>query len=138
MSGPSVIRALLLWLCIMLVPQSPAENPLPGSWVIYEGGQVAPDILVFHEDGKGRAYDLPREYAEVWLDGQPIPPQYLQEAREFTWQLQDEGKIELFFSSSSRQEYRITFEENMDGTGLPGFSLQLEDGSGGGWVKASE
>ena len=137
MSGPSVIRALLLCLCIMLVPQSPAENPLPGSWVIYEGGQVAPDILVFHEDGKGQAFDLPRDYEEVWLDGQPIPPQYLQEAREFTWQLQDEGKIKLFFSSSSRQEYRITFEENMDGTGLPGFSLQLEDGSGG-WVKASD
>lgn len=114
------------------------EEVLYGTWVLYAGGQVAPEVLIFQEDGKGRAFDLPVDYEEVWLDGQPIPPQYLQEAREFTWQLQEEGKMELFFSSSFPQEYIITFEENMDGTGLPGFSLQLEDGSGGGWVKASE
>ena len=138
MSRPTVLQALLLCLCILLIPQSPPEHLLTGSWVIYEGGYVAPEVLIFQEDGKGRAFDLPEDYEEVWLDGQPIPPQYLQEAREFTWKLQKEGKMELFFSSSFPQEYMITFEENMDGTGLPGFSLQLEDGSGGGWVKASD
>lgn len=138
MSGLSVIRALLLCLCILLVPQSPQEHPLTGSWVIYEGGYVAPEVLIFQEDGKGRAFDLPEDYEEVWLDGQPIPSQYLREALEFSWLMQEEGKMELFFSSSFPQEYMITFEENMDGTGLPGFSLQLEDGSSGGWVKASD
>lgn len=138
MSGLSVIRALLLWLCTMLALQTPPEHLLTGSWVIYAGGYVAPEVLIFHEDGKGRAYDLPEDYEEVWLDGQPIPPQYLQEAREFTWQLQEEGKMELFFSSSFPQEYMITFEANMDGTGLPGFTLQLEGGYGGGWVKVSD
>lgn len=138
MSRPTVLQALLLCLCILLVPQSPQEHPLTGSWVIYAGGYVAPEVLIFQEDGKGRAYDLPEDYEEVWLDGQSIPSQYLQEAREFTWQLQEEGKMELFFSSSFPQEYMITFEENMDGTGLPGFTLQLEGGYGGGWVKASD
>ncbi len=114
----------------------PLGLQLPGTWVIYAGGTVAPAVLQFEKDGTGRAWDLPEDYDEVWLQGLTVPEEYLFSPVSFTWHQETEnGKTYLTIITEKVNRYVLTFFENLDGTGLPGFSLQREDGSGGGWVK---
>ena len=118
---------------------------LTGTWVIYDGGAVAPEVLQFHEGGTGIAFHLADDYEEVWLDGQAPDERWFMDPDPFRWTLdmqsEYQGMLCLGFESHLRHEgmleYPIYFEANMDGTALPGFALSQGIG-GGGWVKVPD
>lgn len=117
---------------------------LIGTWVIYDGGNVAPDVLQFDADGLGIAFHLPADYDETWLDGGALDETLLTKPNLFFWKLEmhDEqnGTLHLqlqnYRNREETLEYSIVFEEDMERTSLPGFCLSIENG-GGGWLKVS-
>ncbi len=114
------------------------EEVLYGTWVLYAGGQVAPEVLQFRKTGVGTASALPEDSQEEWLKGGKLDESRLADKTPFAWRMtKEEDAYCLVLNMKGETRFLFLYEENMENTGLPGFTLQTENGSGG-WVKASE
>lgn len=131
------LSMLTIALACCFVPERSVS--LAGTWAIYAGGNAGVnDVLHFDEDGTGEAYQLPQDYEEVWLRGEPVPDELLMDQHSFQWRVTGEAneQLHLNFLDGSSLSYELTYEEDLDGTGLPG--ITLSDGfSGSGWVQVS-
>lgn len=59
---------------------------LEGAWVIYEGAQPAPDVIVFMPNGYGICYDLSDEMPDFsWVRSGLIENRFLLNPRQFIW-----------------------------------------------------
>ena len=60
---------------------------IEGTWVLYAGGCVAPEVLHFCRDGSGTAYDLVDDCDEVWLNGDPLSLDMVENPNNFIWRI---------------------------------------------------
>lgn len=125
-----------------IITDPPSDNQLIGTWIIYAGGNVAPDVLRFENGGVGTAFKLPPQYDEAWLDGGGLDEDILTEIDRFHWALErideEQGILQITFQTWHNEmeylNYQIFFIEDMDNTSLPGFELCIGE-SGGAWLK---
>lgn len=133
----AAVCALTMLLACCLAPIR--STSLAGTWVQYAGDDLTYAILRFEADGTGEGYSLPSDYPEVWLQGEPVPNELLVDPMPFQWLTtgDETDQLELTFEDGSTQSFVLAFEEDLDGTSLPGISL-TDDLNGGGWVQAPE
>ena len=85
---------------------NPYADQIIGSWVMYEGGNVAPEVLSFFANGSGYSYML--------------------------WNIQTDVLC-VMFEDGTDMQYSLSIES--DSNRWPVLSLQYDIGSGG-WVPA--
>ena len=125
----AVILILTVWLVWMKGDQSVRE--LAGSWMLYEGGSIAPDVLTFNEDGTGAAYTLSDAYQDNSMTDVQLPQNYLEYAQTFRWSA-DSGMLTLAYEDGETDSYEMSFYTMADVR-----MLDLRDGIfGGGYVPA--
>ncbi|MDO5435831.1 MAG: hypothetical protein Q4G19_05630 [Clostridia bacterium] len=146
------IMIVLVSICMclyLLMNLSFSENidTLEGAWVIYEGAQPAPDVMVFMPNGNGICYDLSDEMPDFsWVQSGLIENGFLLNPRQFIWKtehLSAENGVICFLMTltvdDSIQEYHAIIEPDLAGTGRYGLTLSLDGGKfGGGWLKTEQ
>ena len=140
-------KLLSVLLAIVLFGNALAEqssSSLEGAWVLYEGGDVAPEVIVFMSGGHGLCYKLIDSYiSDSWVWEHHIKNEYLTSPKEFSWTIESIEKnpscivcFSLIIQIDELvQEYDAEFIPDMSGTGLDGMVLTVENGAGGGWLK---
>ena len=67
---------------------NPYADQIIGSWVMYEGGNVAPEVLSFFANGSGYSYMLSEEFVETDQPPIHIASSFLSTPLSFTWNIQ--------------------------------------------------
>ena len=111
---------------------SPYTKRIVGSWVMYEGGNVAPEVLSFFADGSGRSYMLSEDFTEADQPPFRIAYHYLSDPRSFMWDIQEQ-ELCIIFEDGADMQYILSIESGSNGWHV--LSLQYDIGSGG-WVSA--
>jgi len=125
----AVILILTVWLVWMKGDQSVRE--LAGSWMLYEGGSIAPDVLTFNADGTGVAYVLSDAYQDNSMIDVQIPRSCLEHAENFRWSTAG-GVLTFTYDSGKHESLEMAFD-----TTFAVRILSLRDGiGGGGWIPA--
>lgn len=106
-------------------------TPLAGTWMLYEGGYVAPEVLTFNANGSGVAYDLSDAYQDHGMTDVHIPRSCLEHAEIFQWSIEN-GMLTFSYESGKQDSLRVSFDEAF---AVPILSLQ-ENGGSGGWIPA--
>lgn len=111
---------------------TPYAKQIVGSWVMYEGGNVAPEILSFFADGSGQSYMLSEDFTEA--DQPPFRIAYhdLSNPRSFMWDIQAQ-ELCIIFEDGVDMQYILSIESGSNGWNV--LTLQYDIGSGG-WVSA--
>ncbi len=107
------------------------SNPLVGTWMLYEGGYVAPEVLTFNADGSGVAYELTEAYQDNSMTDVQIPRSYLEHAENFRWSTEN-GMLTFDYESGGRYSLKMSFDTTFSVRLL---SLHEQFGSGG-WIPA--
>ena len=133
------IMLLLLNLCVNNQNGISDEHQLVGSWAIYAGGTLAPELMVFSSDGSGKGYGFTDDYEETWLNQEAFDPSFIDEKLAFSWQAEPQNETELFvltiyYENGTNETYQAMIESNVDGTNFLGLSLFAYD-SGATWIK---
>lgn len=85
---------------------NPYADQIIGSWVMYEGGNVAPEVLSFFANGSGYSYMLSEEFVETDQPPIHIASSFLSTPLSFTWNIQTDVlcvmclKMELICSTA--------------------------------------
>ncbi len=109
------------------------SDPLVGTWMLYEGGSVAPEVLTFNADGSGVAYELSEAYQDNSMTDVQIPRSYLEHAESFRWSTEN-GMLTFSYESGKQDSLMMSFDTTFDVRIL---SLDLdEDFGSGGWIPA--
>ncbi len=123
---------------------------LEGTWVLYEGGQPAPDVITFMPDGSGKCYELSDELlGSSWVWSGIIDSEFLLNPQEIKWEASDivydrfseNDIISMSITIQTENEskrYEALFEYDLSGTGRLGMTLELDNGTGGGWIKIDQ
>lgn len=125
----AVAVIIALTACIVLLKGDKQE--LVGTWMLYEGGYVAPEVLTFDADGTGVAYTLSDAYQDNSMADVQIPRSLLEDAAEFQWSVEDET-LTFLYASGVSESLTLSYY-TMEGVRM--LSLQVA-GGGGGWVPA--
>ena len=107
------------------------STPLAGTWMLYEGGYVAPEVLTFNANGSGVAYDLSDAYQNHGMTDVHIPRSCLENAERFQWSI-EKGVLTFSYESGEQDSLQVSFDETF---AVPILSLQ-ENGGSGGWIPA--
>ena len=132
-----IITAAVIALVIILITgfacwrKMQFSDPLIGTWMLYEGGYVAPEVLTFHADGSGIAYALSEAYQDNRMTNVQIPQSCLEQAESFRWRAEN-GMLTFSYESGEQDSLRVSFDETF---AVPILSLQ-ESGGSGGWIPA--
>jgi hypothetical protein len=129
-AATAVILILTAWLVWMKGDQSTSE--LAGSWMLYEGGYVASEVLTFNEDGTGVAYALSDTYPDNSMTNVQIPRSCLDHAEDFRWSVES-GALTFIYADGDSKSYEMSFYTMTDVR-----MLSLNDGSGGGGYVPAE
>ncbi len=122
---------VILAVCLILNKGNHSTNELAGSWMLYEGGSIAPDVLTFNEDGTGAAYTLSDAYQDNSMTDVQLPQNYLEHAQAFRWRA-DSGMLTLAYEDGETDSYEMSFYTMADVR-----MLDLRIGIfGGGYVPA--
>ncbi len=125
----AVALLLTAWLVWMKGDRSASE--LAGSWMLYEGGSIALDVLTFNEDGTGAAYTLSDAYQDNRMTDVQIPQNDLEHTQAFRWHA-DSGMLTIAYEAGETASYEMSFY-TMAGVRM----LDLSNGHfGGGYVPA--
>ena len=111
---------------------NPYADQIIGSWVMYEGGNVAPEVLSFFANGSGYSYMLSEEFVETDQPPIHIASSFLSTPLSFTWNIQTDVLC-VMFEDGTDMQYSLSIES--DSNRWPVLSLQYDIGSGG-WVPA--
>ena len=125
-----IVLAALLIACITCW-RSKQPSLLVGTWMLYEGGYVAPEVLVFNADGSGVAYELSEAYQDNRMTDVQIPRSCLEQAERFRWHTQN-GMLTFSYESGKQDSLRMSFDSSFAVR-----ILSLDEGFGsGGWIPA--
>ena len=90
-----IITAIVIVLALLLAAGltcwknlQPSASPV-GTWILYEGGYVAPEVLTFNADGSGVGYALSVAYQDDNLKDVKIPRKYLEQEEQYRWYIQN-------------------------------------------------
>lgn len=114
--------------CMGTLMQNKQTRSLIGAWMIYDGydgGDLAPNVLVFAADGTGIGYALDSDGMENIL----LPRERLSDAQPFHWQ-QSGKTLTMTYDAGDTRQLEIGISPMGNTREL---SLTL-GGLGGGWI----
>lgn len=118
--------------CMGTLMQNRQTRSLVGAWMIYDGydgGDLAPNVLVFAADGTGIGYALDSDGLDNGMENILLPRERLSDAQPFHWQQSDKTLTMTYDAGDTRQlEIGISPMGN-----TRELSLTL-GGLGGGWI----
>lgn len=118
--------------CMGTLMQNKQTRSLVGAWMIYDGydgGDLAPNVLVFAEDGTGIGYALDSDGLDNGMENILLPRERLSDAQPFHWQ-QSGKTLTMTYDAGDTRQLEIDISP-MGNTR----ELSLTLGAlGGGWI----
>lgn len=129
----SVVVALIVAAaCVGTRMQNKQTRSLVGAWMIYDGydgGDLAPNVLVFAADGTGIGYALDSDGLDNGMENIVLPRERLSDAQPFHWQ-QSGKTLTMTYDAGDTRQLEIGISPMGSTREL---SLTLA-GVGGGWI----
>lgn len=129
----SVVVALIVAAaCMGTLMQNKQTRSLVGAWMIYDGydgGDLAPNVLVFAADGTGIGYALDSDGLDNGMENIVLPRERLSDAQPFHWQ-QSGKTLTMTYDAGDTRQLEIGISPMGSTREL---SLTLA-GVGGGWI----
>lgn len=129
----SVVVALMVAAaCVGTLMQNRQTRSLVGAWMIYDGydgGDLAPNVLVFAADGTGIGYALDSDGLDNGMENILLPRERLSDAQPFHWQ-QSGKTLTMTYDAGDTRQLEIGISPMGSTREL---SLTLA-GVGGGWI----
>lgn len=129
----SVVVALIVAAaCMGTLMQNKQTRSLVGAWMIYDGydgGDLAPNVLVFAADGTGIGYALDSDGLDNGMENIVLPRERLSDAQPFHWQ-QSGKTLTMTYDAGDTRQLEIGISPMGSTRKL---SLTLA-GVGGGWI----
>lgn len=118
--------------CMGKLMQNRQTRSLVGAWMIYDGydgGDLAPNVLVFAADGTGIGYALDSDGLDNGMENILLPRERLSDAQPFHWQ-QSGKTLTMTYDAGDTRQLEIGISPMGNTREL---SLTLA-GVGGGWI----
>lgn len=118
--------------CMGTLMQNKQTRSLVGAWMIYDGydgGDLAPNVLVFAADGTGIGYALDSDGLDNGMENILLPRERLSDAQPFHWQ-QSGKTLTMTYDAGDTRQLEIGISPMGSTREL---SLTLA-GLGGGWI----
>lgn len=118
--------------CMGTLMQNRQTRSLVGAWMIYDGydgGDLAPNVLVFAADGTGIGYALDSDGLDNGMENILLPRERLSDAQPFHWQ-QSGKTLTMTYDAGDTRQLEIDISPMGNTREL---SLTL-GGLGGGWI----
>lgn len=118
--------------CMGTLMQNKQTRSLVGAWMIYDGydgGDLAPNVLVFAADGTGIGYALDSDGLDNGMENIVLPRERLSDAQPFHWQ-QSGKTLTMAYDAGDIRQLEIGIFPMGSTREL---SLTLA-GVGGGWI----
>ncbi len=118
--------------CMGTLMQNKQTRSLVGAWMIYDGydgGDLAPNVLVFAADGTGIGYALDSDGLDNGMENILLPRERLSDAQPFHWQ-QSGKTLTMTYDAGDTRQLEIGVSPMGNTREL---SLTLA-GVGGGWI----
>lgn len=118
--------------CMGTLMQNKQTRSLVGAWMIYDGydgGDLAPNVLVFAADGTGIGYALDSDGLDNGMENILLPRERLSDAQPFHWQ-QSGKTLTMTYDAGDTRQLEIDISPMGNTREL---SLTL-GGVGGGWI----
>lgn len=118
--------------CVGTLMQNKQTRSLVGAWMIYDGydgGDLAPNVLVFAADGTGIGYALDSDGLDNGMENIVLPRERLSDAQPFHWQ-QSGKTLTMAYDAGDTRQLEIGIFPMGSTREL---SLTLA-GVGGGWI----
>lgn len=118
--------------CMGTLMQNKQTRSLVGAWMIYDGydgGDLAPNVLVFAADGTGIGYALDSDGLDNGMENIVLPRERLSDAQPFHWQ-QSGKTLTMTYDAGDTRQLEIDIFPMGNTREL---SLTL-GGLGGGWI----
>lgn len=118
--------------CVGTLMQNKQARSLVGAWMIYDGydgGDLAPNVLVFAADGTGIGYALDSDGLDNGMENIVLPRERLSDAQPFHWQ-QSGKTLTMTYDAGDTRQLEIGISPMGSTREL---SLTLA-GVGGGWI----
>lgn len=118
--------------CMGTLMQNRQTRSLVGAWMIYDGydgGDLAPNVLVFAADGTGIGYALDSDGLDNGMENILLPRERLSDAQPFHWQ-QSGKTLTMTYDAGDTRQLEIGISPMGSTREL---SLTL-GGLGGGWI----
>lgn len=118
--------------CMGTLMQNKQTRSLVGAWMIYDGydgGDLAPNVLVFAADGTGIGYALDSDGLDNGMENILLPRERLSDAQPFHWQ-QSGKTLTMTYDAGDIRQLEIGISPMGSTREL---SLTLA-GVGGGWI----
>lgn len=118
--------------CMGTLMQNKQTRSLVGAWMIYDGydgGDLAPNVLVFAADGTGIGYALDSDGLDNGMENILLPRERLSDAQPFHWQ-QSGKTLTMTYDAGDTRQLEIGISPMGNTREL---SLTL-GGLGGGWI----
>lgn len=118
--------------CMGTLMQNKQTRSLVGAWMIYDGydgGDLAPNVLVFAADGTGIGYALDSDGLDNGMANILLPRERLSDAQPFHWQ-QSGKTLTMTYDAGDTRQLEIGISPMGNTREL---SLTL-GGLGGGWI----
>ena len=118
--------------CMGTLMQNKQTRSLVGAWMIYDGydgGDLAPNVLVFAADGTGIGYALDSDGLDNGMENVVLPRERLSDAQPFHWQ-QSGKTLTMTYDAGDTRQLNIGISPMGSTREL---SLTLA-GVGGGWI----
>ena len=118
--------------CVGTLMQNKQTRSLVGAWMIYDGydgGDLAPNVLVFAADGTGIGYALDSDGLDNGMENIVLPRERLSDAQPFHWQ-QSGKTLTMTYDAGDTRQLNIGISPMGSTREL---SLTLA-GVGGGWI----
>lgn len=118
--------------CVGTLMQNRQTRSLVGAWIIYDGydgGDLAPNVLMFAADGTGIGYALDSDGLDNGMENIVLPRERLSDAQPFHWQ-QSGKTLTMTYGAGDTRQLEIGISPMGSTREL---SLTLA-GVGGGWI----
>lgn len=118
--------------CMGTLMQNRQTRSLVGAWMIYDGydgGDLAPNVLVFAADGTGIGYALDSDGLDNGMENILLPRERLSDAQPFHWQ-QSGKTLTMTYDAGDTRQLEIDISPMGNTREL---SLTIA-GVGGGWI----
>ena len=118
--------------CMGTLMQNKQTRSLVGAWMVYDGydgGDLAPNVLVFAADGTGIGYALDSDGLDNGMENILLPRERLSDAQPFHWQ-QSGKTLTMTYDAGDTRQLEIDIFPMGNTREL---SLTL-GGLGGGWI----
>lgn len=126
------VALMVVAACMGTLMQNKQTRSLVGAWMIYDGydgGDLAPNVLVFAADGTGIGYALDSDGLDNGMENILLPRERLSDAQPFHWQ-QSGKTLTMTYDAGDTRQLEIGISPMGSTREL---SLTL-GGLGGGWI----